>query len=36
MFVAQAAAQFELWTGIRPDTQKMRQAVLARPDRQNQ
>lgn len=29
MFVAQAAAQFELWTGIRPDTAKMRAVVLA-------
>jgi shikimate dehydrogenase len=29
MFTAQAAAQFELWTGIYPDTQKMREAVLA-------
>jgi shikimate dehydrogenase len=28
MFVAQAAAQFELWTGITPDTAKMRTAVL--------
>lgn len=28
MFVSQAAAQFELWTGIAPNTQKMRQAVL--------
>lgn len=28
MFTAQAAAQFELWTGIRPDTAKMRAAVL--------
>ena len=35
MFTAQAAAQFELWTGIRPDTQKMRQAMLTRYDRQN-
>ena len=35
MFIAQAAAQFELWTGIRPDTEKMRQAVLTRSDRQN-
>ena len=29
MFVAQAAAQFELWTGIYPDTKKMREALLA-------
>ncbi len=29
MFVAQAAAQFEIWTGIHPDMEKMRQAVLA-------
>lgn len=29
MFVAQAAAQFEIWTGIHPDMGKMRQAVLA-------
>jgi shikimate dehydrogenase len=36
MFVAQAAAQFELWTGICPDTKKMRQTVLTRSDRQNQ
>ncbi|HSL61008.1 MAG TPA: shikimate dehydrogenase [Desulfotignum sp.] len=43
MFVAQAAAQFELWTGTRPDTAKMRAAVLSHPpspgfsaDRQNQ
>jgi shikimate dehydrogenase len=28
MFVAQAAAQFELWTGLKPDTQAMRDAVL--------
>jgi shikimate dehydrogenase len=28
MFVAQAAAQFELWTGLKPDTQLMRTAVL--------
>lgn len=28
MFVAQAAAQFELWTGRKPDTQVMRDAVL--------
>jgi len=35
MFTAQAAAQFELWTGIRPDTGKMRQAVLTRSDCQN-
>ncbi len=28
MFVAQAAAQFELWTGLKPDTQDMRDAVL--------
>lgn len=28
MFVAQAAAQFELWTGLSPDTQAMREAVL--------
>lgn len=28
MFVAQGAAQFELWTGIRPDTDTMRQTVL--------
>ncbi|MCF8112683.1 MAG: shikimate dehydrogenase [Desulfotignum sp.] len=31
MFVAQAAAQFELWTGIGPDTAKMRAAALAHP-----
>jgi shikimate dehydrogenase len=35
MFIAQAAAQFELWTGICPDTKKMRQAVLTRSDRQD-
>jgi shikimate dehydrogenase len=29
MFVAQAAAQFELWTGIAPDREKMRHTVLA-------
>jgi shikimate dehydrogenase len=34
MFVAQAAAQFELWTGISPDVEKMRHAVLAHPDPQ--
>lgn len=28
MFVAQAAAQFELWTGLKPDTKIMRDAVL--------
>lgn len=28
MFIAQAAAQFELWTGMKPDTNQMRQAVL--------
>ena len=28
MFVAQAAAQFTLWTGIVPDMEKMRQSVL--------
>ncbi|MCP3944427.1 MAG: shikimate dehydrogenase [Desulfobacteraceae bacterium] len=28
MFVAQAAAQFELWTGLKPDIQVMRDAVL--------
>jgi shikimate dehydrogenase len=28
MFVAQAAAQFELWTGLKPDTKIMRAAVL--------
>ncbi len=28
MFVAQAAAQFVLWTGILPDMEKMRQSVL--------
>lgn len=28
MFVAQAAAQFALWTGISPDMEKMRQSVL--------
>ncbi|MEE4365589.1 MAG: shikimate dehydrogenase [Desulfotignum sp.] len=28
MFVAQAAAQFALWTGIFPDKEKMRQSVL--------
>jgi shikimate dehydrogenase len=28
MFVAQAAAQFELWTGLKPDTKLMRDAVL--------
>jgi shikimate dehydrogenase len=28
MFVAQAAAQFELWTGVRPDSRAMRDAVL--------
>jgi len=32
MFVAQAAAQFELWTGIKPDTQAMRDAVLENQD----
>jgi shikimate dehydrogenase len=35
MFVAQAAAQFELWTGLCPDTEKMRQAVLTRSDPQD-
>ncbi|MEX1298830.1 MAG: shikimate dehydrogenase [Desulfotignum sp.] len=35
MFIAQAAAQFELWTGIFPDTEKMRQAVFTRSDRQD-
>lgn len=28
MFVAQAAAQFELWTGLKPNTKLMRDAVL--------
>ena len=28
MFVAQAAAQFKLWTGIEPDTELMRKTVL--------
>ena len=28
MFVAQASAQFELWTGLKPDTKIMRDAVL--------
>ena len=28
MFIAQAAAQFELWTEILPDTQKMRDTIL--------
>lgn len=28
MFVAQAGAQFELWTGLKPDTRQMRQAIL--------
>ncbi|MBU0970389.1 MAG: shikimate dehydrogenase, partial [Proteobacteria bacterium] len=28
MFVAQAAAQFELWTGLKPDLIPMRNAVL--------
>jgi shikimate dehydrogenase len=28
MFVAQAAAQFELWTGVKPDSRAMRDAVL--------
>ncbi|MFN2356597.1 MAG: shikimate dehydrogenase [Desulfotignum sp.] len=28
MFVAQAAAQFELWTNMYPDVEKMRQTVL--------
>lgn len=28
MFVSQAAAQFELWTGLAPDIQKMKKAVL--------
>ena len=35
MFIAQAAAQFELWTGLCPDTEKMRQAVLTRSDPQD-
>ncbi len=28
MFIAQAAAQFELWTHVKPDTNHMRKAVL--------
>jgi shikimate dehydrogenase len=28
MFIAQAAAQFELWTGITPDTDLMRGNIL--------
>ena len=28
MFIAQAAAQFELWTGIRPDTLAMKASIL--------
>jgi shikimate dehydrogenase len=28
MFIAQAAAQFELWTGISPDTDLMRNIVI--------
>jgi shikimate dehydrogenase len=36
MFVAQAAAQFELWTGILPDTKKMRHTILTHPDFQTQ
>lgn len=36
MFIAQAAAQFELWTGILPDTRKMRDAVLNHSDFQTQ
>ncbi len=28
MFIAQAAAQFKLWTGIEPNTELMRRAVL--------
>ena len=28
MFIAQAAAQFKLWTGMEPDTELMRQTVL--------
>jgi shikimate dehydrogenase len=36
MFIAQAAAQFELWTGILPDTQKMRHTILTHPDFQTQ
>jgi shikimate dehydrogenase len=31
MFIAQAAAQFELWTNVKPDTNLMRQAVLENP-----
>ncbi|MCF8086862.1 MAG: shikimate dehydrogenase [Desulfotignum sp.] len=36
MFIAQAAAQFELWTGIFPDTKKMRHTILTHPDFQTQ
>ncbi len=28
MFIAQAAAQFKLWTGITPDTELMRQTII--------
>ena len=28
MFIAQAAAQFELWTGIIPDTDLMRNTII--------
>jgi shikimate dehydrogenase len=28
MFIAQAAAQFELWTGITPDTDLMRNTII--------
>jgi len=33
MFIAQAAAQFELWTGIPPDTDLMRNTVINAPCR---
>jgi shikimate dehydrogenase len=33
MFIAQAAAQFELWTGIKPDMAKMRTAVLTHTEK---
>lgn len=36
MFIAQAAAQFELWTGISPDTQKMRDAAITHSNLQTQ